>query len=225
MADQDYSGYVRKVDFTTLPTVTVDAAADFMVVLDATDGALKKGLPPTSGGGGGGDVVFSDTPNNTVDINSVSAVDVMAKNLTIAAGDVFTVELWGTLLNNSTAARTYTPSMQLAQGGNLLTLTCTDGATVGFSATNRAYWRVKGFFTIVSASAAEGLMESDRAPAGAANTVQSIAATTNRKVWNTTTSDMTGSATISVRFLSSAATATQQFAVYGYQIRQHAQQV
>ena len=50
MVDQDYSGYVRKVDFTTLPTVTIDAAADIMVVLDATDGLLKKGLPPAGGG-------------------------------------------------------------------------------------------------------------------------------------------------------------------------------
>ena len=55
--------------------------------------------------------------------------------------------------------------------------------------------------------------------------MQSIAVTTNRKVWNTTSSNMVGSASIAVRFLSNNATATQQFTVYGYQIRQQAQQI
>lgn len=321
MVDQDYSGYVRKVDFTTLPTVTVDSAADYIVVLDATDGLLKKGLPPSGGGTNirvddagvlvstrpeinfieagnititvadnpgstraditiasydtaaidaigtttpatdalpyydsassaatttltsfartilddttaaaarttlgvvNGEVLFSDTPNATTSIASVTAVELVNKSITFAAGDVVDVEMWGTLLNDSGTTRTYTPSMVMAVGANTLTLTCTDGATVGASATNRAYWRVRGLFTVTSTGATQGMMESDRAPGAAANTVQSIAATTNRKVWNTTASDMVGSGTIAVRFQSNNATATQQFTVYGYQIRQQA---
>jgi hypothetical protein len=64
MVDQDYSGYVRKVDFQTLPTVTIDSAADMMIVLDATDGALKKGLPP-SGSGSGVAVAIEETGDPT----------------------------------------------------------------------------------------------------------------------------------------------------------------
>ena len=171
----------------------------------------------------GGDILYSVAPNTTTSIASVTAVELVNKSLTLAVGDIVEVEMWGTLLNNSAATRTYTPSMVLTVGVNTLTLTCTDGTTVGASGTNRAYWRVKAWFTVASTSATQGMMESDRAPGAAANSPQSIAATTNRKVWNTSSSNMTGSATIQIRFQSDNATATQQFTVYGYQFRKKAQ--
>ena len=173
--------------------------------------------------GSGGDILYSVAPNTTTSIASVTAVELVNKSLTLAVGDIVEVEMWGTLLNNSAATRTYTPSMVLTVGVNTLTLTCTDGTTVGASGTNRAYWRVKAWFTVASTSATQGMMESDRAPGAAANSPQSIAATTNRKVWNTSSSNMTGSATIQIRFQSDNATATQQFTVYGYQFRKKAQ--
>lgn len=195
----------------TLATVTVDAKGR---VTSASSGSVS-----------GGDVLFSDTPNTTTSIASVTAVELVNKSITFVAGDVVNVEMWGTLLNNSAAARTYTPSMVMTVGVNTLTLTCTDGATVAASGTNRAYWRVRGMFTVASTSVTQGMMESDRAPGAAANSPQSIVATTNRKVWNTTASNMVGSGSIAIRFQSDNATATQQFTVYGYTMRKIAKVV
>lgn len=55
MTTQDYSGIVRNIDLAwAAGTATPDAAADYVVFLDATDGALKRCLVSAIGGGGGG---------------------------------------------------------------------------------------------------------------------------------------------------------------------------
>lgn len=87
MVNQDYSGYVRKADFTTLPTVTVDAAADMIVVLDATDGALKKGLPP-SGSGSGVAVAIEETGDPvTLLIDAIPDGTYLRRSGTTVVGD------------------------------------------------------------------------------------------------------------------------------------------
>jgi hypothetical protein len=54
MTTQDYSGIVRTIDLAwAAGTATPDAAADYVVFLDATDGALKRCLVSAIGGGGG----------------------------------------------------------------------------------------------------------------------------------------------------------------------------
>lgn len=55
MTTQDYSGIVRNIDLAwAAGTATPDAAADYVVFLDATDGSLKRCLVSAIGGGGGG---------------------------------------------------------------------------------------------------------------------------------------------------------------------------
>lgn len=367
---QDYSGTLRFLDFYTLDTATVDTGADLILFWDATDGALKRGNPPTGGGGvsdgdkgdisvtssgtvwtidngavtlakmanmatdsfigrdtagtgapevlsaatarsvlglatiatsasatdlttgtvaiariptgtssstvcigddsrlsnnrtadaiyetGGpttltvgavadghflkrsgstaigaavtqGDVKFSDSPNDTVNVNvTVSPAVLVSKSLTATARDVIEVELWGTLLNNSGAVRTYTPRVTWTVGANVLTLTPSDSATVAASATARMWWRIKAWITVATTSATQGLAESYRASASvAANTAASPATSSIRHVWNTSSSDLTGSGTLVVDFKSDNTTATQQFTVYGYRISQRPQAI
>lgn len=57
MTTQDYSGIVRNIDLAwAAGTATPDAAADYVVFLDATDGAVKRCLVSAIGGGGSGSI-------------------------------------------------------------------------------------------------------------------------------------------------------------------------
>jgi hypothetical protein len=61
MTNQDYSGIVRTIDLAwAAGTATPDSAADYVVFLDATDGALKRCLVSAIGGGGSGSIRVED---------------------------------------------------------------------------------------------------------------------------------------------------------------------
>lgn len=116
MTTQDYSGIVRNIDLAwAAGTATPDAAADYVVFLDATDGALKRCLVSAIGGGGGGSIriydtgtlignrpslnfteagninltITDDTPNNRVNIQvaSYDSAVVSALNVTTVAAN------------------------------------------------------------------------------------------------------------------------------------------
>ena len=115
MTTQDYSGIVRNIDLAwAAGTATPDAAADYVVFLDATDGAVKRCLVSAIGGGGGSIRIYDtgtlignrpslnfteagninltitdDTPNNRVNIQvaSFDSTVVAALNVTTVAAN------------------------------------------------------------------------------------------------------------------------------------------
>jgi len=67
MTTQDYSGIVRNIDLAwAAGTATPDAAADYVVFLDATDGALKRCLVSAIGGGGGAGTIIVENSGGVV---------------------------------------------------------------------------------------------------------------------------------------------------------------
>jgi hypothetical protein len=78
-------------------------------------------------------------------------------------------------------------------------------------------------FAVKSTTEAAAIMYCERAGTAPADTAVSIATTSYRQAWNTTASNMTGSQTIKLRCLSSAATTTQTFTVFSYRVTQYAQ--
>ena len=169
--------------------------------------------------GGSSPVKFADAPINAVAVNSTTLVDLVSKTVTVTAGDTIEIELTGTILNNSGGTRTYTYEAELGAFG----LTCLDGTTVAASATNRSQINIRAVFAVQASNNAAGTIVSQRAAPAAADVAGSIATTTYRHTWNTTTSNLTGSQAVKLRILSSAATATQTFTVFTYRVTQHPQ--
>jgi hypothetical protein len=67
MTTQDYSGIVRNIDLAwAAGTATPDAAADYVVFLDATDGAVKRCLVSAIGGGGGAGTIIVENSGGVV---------------------------------------------------------------------------------------------------------------------------------------------------------------
>ena len=67
MTTQDYSGIVRNIDLAwAAGTATPDAAADYVVFLDATDGAVKRCLVSAIGGGGGAGMIVVQNSGGVV---------------------------------------------------------------------------------------------------------------------------------------------------------------
>jgi hypothetical protein len=50
-AEKGVDRVITRGDYTDLPIETIDAVNDYIPFVDATDGELKRGLPPTTGGG------------------------------------------------------------------------------------------------------------------------------------------------------------------------------
>jgi hypothetical protein len=172
-----------------------------------------QGLPGTNGANS--NIYFADAVSTDINIANASLVSVISKSLVgLAVGDTVEVEIFGNILNNSTANRTYLHRIQL--GASIISIT--DGTTIAFSATNESVHYIKATISIISASSVYLHMELRRGTPGAINTGQSIAVTTVRLAWNNTANNETGTKTIEYLCSGQNATTTQTFKLRSYKI-------
>lgn len=153
-------------------------------------------------------IPFAQSVNTTSNLVATSATTIYSKSLTgLAVGDVVQLRLVGNLINNSGSARTYTHFISFGS----LTLTILDGLTIATSATNESVHEIEATICISATDLTTLFGELDRGVPGAIDTAQSIAVTTVRKAFNESTSDLTGTQTISYSAQSNSSAAGQTF--------------
>ena len=171
---------------------------------------------PQGPSGSGGDLAGASAPLSAVQVNNATTFQTLAtKNLSVSAGEQVVIEVIGTFLNNS--GGTVTPVVRFALGSFSVELA--DGTTSATSATNRSLWVITGAFTVASNVSAIFGGEFRHGTAAAANAAMTTALASNRSIWHTSTSNLTGTQTCSVAMRSSTNTATQTFTVHSWTIR------
>ena len=168
--------------------------------------------------GGGGDLVFVDTPND-VAINSTTDVTVNTRDVTgVVAGDQLIVDAWFTILNNSTATRIVTLTLDF---DGVFDVELATGA-LAFSATLMQPVHLYGVLDVRSSSLAYGMFFMDmQLLAGIASGTDTTSAATHlqAKGWGTSGANLTGTVTVALLARSASATATQTLRLHSHTIR------
>jgi len=162
-------------------------------------------------------VLNADAPNSTTAINVLtgSAVTILTKSITYAAGDQVTIRIWGAIINNTAATRTYGFKFNCGS----LTGTMTEGAATTNSATNRASRYIEVTFSILSTSSAWllgrsiGINGLALGTSGAMNTGYSMFINQH------SASNLTGAQTTSVQAFSDSTNTTQSFELHAWNIQ------
>ncbi len=168
------------------------------------------------------DIVYAAAPNTDSDLTAGGAgglVNFLSQSVTgVIAGDQLICELWYTILNNSGSNRTYTPTGVF---GGFTFLTAGTSSTVNASATNRTSFMCRFTISISSTSLAYGVaaMVAGVSAGAAAGAWAAFGANPSLQGFGTTTSDMTGTNTLSFGLTSSATTATQTLTLHSVSIR------
>jgi hypothetical protein len=198
---------------------TPDGAADYVVTYDASAGAPKKVLLDNlPGGGGASDLVYVGTPADFA-INVTSDFTIVSRSVTdIAAGDQILVDAWFLILNNSGATRNYVITFSL-DGAFDVEHTLPALAT---SSTLEHWVRVQCVFTIRSTSLAFQQVHTQmQLAAGLSDGGDTTAAATHleAKGFARSTSDLTGSSTVTFVIRSASTAATQTLRLNSFTIR------
>lgn len=197
---------------TALTELTTASSGDLLLAVDAPSGsALSQKLTVATFAANHNHAGFTSesiTGYTALNVNSTSYVDTATATVTISAGDSFTFDYFYMIRNNSGGTRTYTACVDV--NGFLAELS--DGTALASSGTNRYVFRVKGAVEIRTASLAY-IGASCYRPAGhASGSASNLLTTGMARVWNSTTSDLTGaSKVIKLKIKSSNATGTQEF--------------
>jgi hypothetical protein len=155
-------------------------------------------------------------------VNSTNNVTIATKDITgVAAGDTFEVEAWFTILNNSTANRVYTLTLDF---DGLFAILITTGSTA-FSATLIHPFRMKAILDIRASNLAYAMVEAKgytAAGIASGGTAAMLATSLDTMLWATSTSDATTTTTVSLNVKSANATATQTLRLHRFTIRKSA---
>lgn len=164
------------------------------------------------------DLIGAAVPYSSVAVNNSATHQTLAtKSISVSTGDQIEIELIGSYLNNSGANST--PNIRFSLGS--LNVDIADGAANGFSATNRSAWVIRGVWVVTAANFAAFVGEIRHGAAAAANTAMNTVLATNRSIWQTTTSNLTGTVTCAIGFRGSTNTATQTFFVHNWRIKKN----
>ena len=168
-------------------------------------------------GGGSDDVIYAPTTAD-VAINSVTDVTIATKAIAgAAAGDQYIVDAWWTILNNSTATRVITVTLDFGT----FDIELATGALAFSTTLLHPFW-LSGVLDIRSTSLAYMMVSMDaQLPAGMAGGADTTMAATHvsGKGWATTASNLTGTCTAILKMRSAAATATQTCRLHHFTIR------
>lgn len=162
-----------------------------------------------------GGLLFCDAPNADFDLTNGGAggaVTIISKSITgIAVGDQIQLEIWYTILNNSGSARTYTDTGSLGS-------VSIGGAHAGLnaSATSRGP-RFARFSFSISASNLAYAMKWSAAGGSVADGLNAGYAHVGG--WSASSSDLTGTQTLTFTIASNNTTATQTLTLHNYTIR------
>ena len=169
-------------------------------------------------GGGASDLVYVANGADTA-VNNVADVTIVTRDVTsVGATDKIEVIADFVILNNSTATRVYVITLDF---DGLFDVEFSTGA-LAFSATLMHPFTVRGVLDIRSTSLAYAtfVAEGQLAAGIAAGGDTTMAATHLRSQgWGTTTSDASGTCTVTLRIRSANGTATQTCRLHGFQIR------
>lgn len=171
-------------------------------------------------GGGTSDIIFADAPNQDFDIASVSPVTIISKSVTgIAAKDSIVVDIYYTTVNNSGAARNYTHAAAI---GSLSAAAQETNINAG---TGRVLRHACIQFSVSATNLAFALFAqlAFGATGVAADTTLAQSSGNSLGHWDSSTSDLTGTQTISWTVTSTSATATQTLTLHSYVIRKVSQ--
>jgi hypothetical protein len=203
---------------STVVDVSSATAPSAGQVLTATSNTAATWQTPA---GGGDDTKFADAENSAKNVASTSNVDLCTKLFTVAAGDTFVIEAFGSLFNNSGGARTYTVQATIAAGVNIMSCSVADGGSIAANGSNRAPHFLRAIISVSSTSSASVLVELSRAVPGAANTGLSTAGTQIRQGWQTSGLNFTGAnVSVTLALRSNNATAPQTFHLHSWKIEQ-----
>ena len=168
--------------------------------------------------GGSSDLVYA-AAGADVAINSVTDITVVTRDVTsVGATDILDVTADFVILNNSTATRVYVITLDF---DGLFDVEFTTGA-LAFSATLMHPFTVRGVLSLRSTALAYAtfVAEGQLAAGTAAGGDTTMAATHLRAMgWGTTTSNASGTCTVTLRSRAANATATQTCLLLNCQIR------
>ncbi len=166
---------------------------------------------------GSPEILLAAVLDTTGDLNSGTQT-MFSRSITVTAGRRYRIELEFSILNNSGATRTYTPTIALGA----LSLGSGEGTALNASATNLYSRRIWATFNVVSTSRSVVHMFTQGTNANVSDgTLGNSSVTVVLGGRNVTASDITGSQTLSFTLATSGTGGTAQSVFWGgYEVRE-----